>query len=125
MKERRKHERLEDRNRTQITVLSAPKAHDLEYRSFSCFTGDVSQGGVSLCVPHPVPVGAKLEMVVSSSKPRRRAWHVGRVVWVRKHDGNATHLLGVRFMSSPEQAIETWQEMLREKFAFAAKKGAG
>jgi hypothetical protein len=105
-------------------VLSAPKAHDLEYRSFSCFTGDLSEGGVSLRVPRPVPVGAKLELVIKSTKPRRRAWHVGRVVWASRQEGESNHLLGVQFMSSPEQAIEAWQEMLREKFAFAAKNGA-
>jgi len=125
MKERRKHERLEDRNRTQITVLSAPKAHDLEYRSFSCFTQDVSNGGVSLFVPHEVPVGSKLELVVKSGRPRRSAWHVGRVVWSRRQDGSSSHCLGVRFMSSPEQAIRAWQEILREKFACAAKNAAG
>ena len=124
MRERRRDERLQNRNRTEITVLSAPEAHDLEQRSFSCFTEDVSEGGLRLHVPHAVPVGSKLELLVKSASPRKRAWHVGRVVWARKEEKLDSHCVGVRFLSSPEQALKAWQEILREKFAYAVAKTA-
>jgi hypothetical protein len=124
VKERRKHERLKDRSRAEVTVLSAPNAHNIENRSFACFTGDVSEDGLRLSVPSPVPVGSKIELVVKSGRPRRHVWRAGHVVWMERDGAADSYSVGVRFISSPEQALEAWQEMLREKFASAEARAA-
>ena len=116
MQERRRSPRLKQKNRAYVTVLSSPDDKNLENKTYSCSTEDVSAGGIRLSLPAALPVGSNMEMRVVSKKPVKTFWHVGRVVWSgRGRDGNID--VGIEFTQTPESTLKLWQELIREKLA--------
>jgi hypothetical protein len=121
---KRKHDRLEERNRVTVTVLSAPEAPEIERRSFYCWTHDLSVGGLKFCVHTHVPMGAILKLEVAFKEPAEEFRHIGQVMWEQEfdEDGILSSWLGVQFTETlgGEPRLEYWAHILEEKLGITA-----
>ena len=84
--EKREHNRLEERNRVTVTVISAPEAPEIERKSFFCWTHDLSVGGLKFCVHTHVPMGALLKLEVVFADPPEEFRHIGQVMWEQEFE---------------------------------------
>jgi len=115
MKERRGSPRLEEQRSVKVTVLSMPKAPELENKIFECTTEDVSARGLRFYADTALPQGSAIELRLSAADSSGAFWHVGRVRWVKPMDDGIRYAVGVHFTETPEATLEAWEEMLREK----------
>ena len=117
--EKREHNRLEERNRVTVTVISAPEAPEIERKSFFCWTHDLSVGGLKFCVHTHVPMGALLKLEVVFADPCEEFRHIGQVMWEQEfeEDGVLSSWLGVKFTETlgGEPRLATWAEILQSK----------
>ena len=121
---KRQFERLKERNRVTVTVLSAPEAPEIERKSFYCWTNDLSVAGLKFCVHTHVPMGAILKLEVAFGEPTEVFRHIGQVMWEQEfdEDGILSSWLGVKFTETlgGEPWIECWAEILKSKLGITA-----
>jgi hypothetical protein len=117
--EKRVHDRLEERNRVTVTVLSAPEAPEIERKSFYCWTHDLSVGGLKFCVHSHVPMGAILKLEVTFTEPRETFRHLGQVMWEQEfeEEGILSSWLGVKFTETlgGDPRLASWASILESK----------
>ncbi len=117
--DKRKFDRVEERNRVTVTVLSAPEAPEIERKSFYCWTQDLSVGGLKFCVHTHVPMGAILKLEVTFEGPEEAFRHIGQVMWEQEFDeqGILSSWLGVQFTETlgGEPRLACWRTILEEK----------
>ncbi len=117
--DKREHNRLEERNRVTVTVLTAPEAPEIERKSFHCWTHDLSVGGLKFCVHSHVPMGAVLKLEVEFIEPHVMFRHIGQVMWEQEfeEDGILSSWLGVKFTETLGGAprLEAWVDVLSSK----------
>ncbi len=122
--ENRQFQRLEERNRVTVTVLSAPEAPDIERKSFYCWTHDLSVGGLKFCVHSHVPMGAVLKLEVAFKEPQATFLHIGQVMWEQEYeeDGILSSWLGVKFAETTggDARSEIWASTLEAKLGITS-----
>ena len=117
--EKRAHDRVEERNRVTVTVLSAPEAPEIERKSFYCWTHDLSVGGLKFCVHSHVPMGAILKLEVVFTEPHEVFRHIGQVMWEQEfeEEGILSSWLGVKFTETlgGDTRLASWASILESK----------
>ena len=117
--EKREFDRLEERNRVTVTVLSAPEAPEIERKSFYCWTHDLSVGGLKFCVHTHVPMGAILKLEVVFTDPNEIFRHIGQVMWEQEfeEEGILSSWLGVKFTETlgGDVRLASWTGILESK----------
>ncbi len=117
--DKREFDRLEERNRVTVTVLSAPEAPEIERKSFYCWTHDLSVGGIRFCVHTHVPMGAILKLEVVFTEPHEIFRHIGQVMWEQEfeEEGILSSWLGVKFTETlgGEPRMGAWAGIFHSK----------
>jgi hypothetical protein len=123
VRERRKHRRVLDKNIVLVTLLTAPGQRELEGRTFTCTTADVSTGGVRLISSMKIPVGTVMELRVAAVSPPAAFKFVGRVGWQLEVLTPPAFFVGIEFTSSDPATSANWNKFVGQKFT--APLGAG
>lgn len=123
--DKRAHNRLEERNRVTVTVLSAPEAPEIERKSFYCWTHDLSVGGLKFCVHSHVPMGAILKLEVVFTEPNEIFRHIGQVMWEQEfeEEGILSSWLGVKFTETlgGDPRLTSWAGILESKLGITSQ----
>lgn len=114
-RERRRHRRLLDKNIVLVTLLSVPEAKELEGRTFTCTTADISGGGVRLVASTKIPVGTVMELRVAAVNPPAAFRHVGRVSWALEVLSPPACFVGIEFTTQDDKAVAGWREFVAKK----------
>ena len=117
--ERRGSPRVEAEHDLKVTVLSMPQAPQLENRSFSCRTRDISARGMQFSVAEELPRGSTIELRINSNESQANFWHIGRVAWSRPSRSTDGFRVGVHFTETPEATLAAGEELLEEKLTRA------
>jgi hypothetical protein len=114
-REKRKHPRVLDKNIVLVTLLTVPGQRDLEGRSFTCTTADLSVGGVRLISSMKIPVGTILELRVAAVSPPSAYKFVGRVSWQLEVLSPPAFFVGIEFTSADPATTASWFKFLEKK----------
>lgn len=114
-REKRRHRRLLDKNIVLVTLLSVPEQKDLEGRTFTCTTADISAGGVRLMASTKIPVGTVMELRVAAVNPPAAFRHVGRVSWALEVLSPPASFVGIEFTTQDEKTNATWRVFVTKK----------
>ncbi len=117
MDDKRKHERLPEENRVAVTIMKSVNAPQLEEQTFFCPTEDISEGGLKLSVPSPIPVASQVELRVAFSKPLCSFKHIGEVRWSREENHRFPYSIGIKFDFRDEAEHEKWRMLMGRKIA--------
>lgn len=115
LRERRKHRRVSDKNIVLVTLLTAPGQRELEGRTFTCTTADISVGGIRLISSMKIPVGTVLELRVAAVSPPAAFKFVGRVSWQLEVLSPPAFFVGVEFTSSDPATGAAWLKFVEQK----------
>ena len=115
--EKRIHPRLCEQDSVAVTVLSAPKAIELEHRTFYCSSNDLSVSGLNFSVHSGVPVGSLLKLQVELTQPLDTFYHLARVVWARNVDQDVvlSYRIGVEITETLQNRASDWAVIIRRK----------
>jgi hypothetical protein len=122
--DRREHPRVDAVAEVEIVIDSAPGTKDLEGRSLSCRTGDISMRGVRLLTDVVLPIGAYLKLRIKLPRQPERYRQAGKVVWCRPLTAPAaaaTHHAGIEFSLTASPDFDAWRAGLLRLF----EEGAG
>lgn len=114
-REKRRHRRLMDKNIVLVTLLSVPEQKDLEGRTFTCTTADISSGGVRLVASTKIPVGTVMELRVAAVNPPAAFRHVGRVSWALEVLSPPASFVGIEFTTQDDKTNEAWRRFVDKK----------
>jgi hypothetical protein len=114
-RERRKHKRVIDKNIVLVTLLTVPGQRDLEGRTFTCTTADISIGGVRLISSMKIPLGTVMELRVAAVSPPAAFKFVGRVSWQLEVLAPPAFFIGIEFTSSDPQTAPAWAKFVEQK----------
>ena len=114
-RERRKYRRLIDKNIVLVTLLSVPDHKEMEGRTFTCTTADISAGGVRLMTSTKIPVGTVMELRVAAVSPPAAFRHVGRVSWVLDVLSPPASFVGIEFTTQDLKTNQAWQTFVDKK----------
>ena len=114
-RERRKHRRVLDKNIVLVTLLNVPGQKDLEGRTFTCTTADISTGGVRLITSTKIPVGTVLDLRVAAVTPPAAFKHVGRVSWQLEVLAPPAFFVGIEFTTSDPSILGSWTRFVLNK----------
>ena len=115
MRERRKHRRVSDKNIVLVTLLTAPGQRELEGRTFTCTTADISVGGIRLISSMKIPVGTVIELRVAAVSPPAAFKFVGRVSWQLEVLSPPAFFVGIEFTSSEPGTNVAWHKFVEHK----------
>jgi hypothetical protein len=118
--EKRVEERIEERDKVTVTVLSSPEAPEIERKNFHCWTRDLSGSGLKFTVHTHVPIGAVLKLEVTFVEdPCETFRHIGKVMWAREFDDNGviSSWLGVKFAETlgGDKRLQDWERIINER----------
>ncbi len=115
MRERRRAPRVADKNIVLLTLVTVPGQRELEGRTFTCTSADISVGGVRLFSSMKIPVGTILELRVAAVSPPAAFKFVGRVSWQLEVLAPPAFFIGVEFTGGDAHAQGAWEKFVREK----------
>lgn len=114
-RERRKHRRVFDKNIVLVTLLTSPGQRDLEGRTFTCTTADISTGGVRLISSMKIPVGTVMELRVAAVSLPAAFKFVGRVSWQLEVLSPPAFFVGIEFTSGDPATSAGWLKFVKQK----------
>ena len=114
-RERRRFRRLIDKNIVLVTLLAVPEHKELEGRTFTCTTADISTGGVRLVASTKIPVGTVMELRVAAVNPPAAFRHVGRVSWALEVLSPPASFVGIEFTTQDEKTNSAWHRFVDKK----------
>jgi|GEM_PF-2013205 len=121
--ERRAAVRVVRRYKAHITVLACDASPDLAGVSFSCYTRNISIGGVQCCWKRYVPVGSKVQLLVLGREPGVQFKHVGRVIWIAEQSGAEKRYTGGIFITETERRdLLAWKQWVEKMVAQDLKR---
>ena len=104
-----------DKNIVLVTLPSVPEQKDLEGRTFTCTTADISSGGVRLVASTQIPVGTVMELRVAAVNPPAAFRHVGRVSWALEVLSPPASFVGIEFTTQDDKTNEAWRRFVDKK----------
>ena len=109
MVEKRSHPRITEDADVAVKIKSAPEVRDIEGKTFSCCTTDMSMRGVQLKSNVDIPIGTLLELDIMFKHTSKYYIHMGNVVWKTEisddeSGGKPYYNVGIRFneLSNPQ-----------------------
>ena len=114
-RDRRRYRRLLDKNIVLVTLLSVPDQKEMEGRTFTCTTADISSGGVRLVASTKIPVGTVMELRVAAVNPPAAFRHVGRVSWALEVLSPPASFVGIEFTTQDEKTNQAWLRFVEKK----------
>ncbi len=115
MREKRKYKRAADKNIVLVTLMTIPGMKDMEGRTFTCTTADISLGGVRLISNIKIPVGTTMELRVAAVSPPAAFRHIGRVNWQLEVLSPAAYFVGIEFTGTDESTRIAWYKFIETK----------
>jgi Tfp pilus assembly protein PilZ len=106
--ERRMEQRLARQDRLFAQITSCAET-DLVGTTFSCYTQDVSAGGLCITSEAYIPSDAKLDLWVENSSRPGKYFLTSDVRWVAPMQGSQC-AVGLELQPSPTTDIELWRQ---------------
>ncbi len=107
--EKRRQKRFAHALPVTAKIQSCPGFLDLEGKSFSGTTGDVSLNGVRLHISQPLPPNTFLELEVTIGEVK--CLLTGCVIWSQRENATTAHI-GVLFTAKDESQMRSWRARL-------------
>ena len=98
-----------------VTLVGVPGRKDLEGRTFTCTSADVSVGGVRLVSNVHIPIGTIMELRLASVSPPAAFRHIGRVNWQLEVLSPPAHFVGIEFTGTDESTRIAWYKFVEQK----------
>jgi c-di-GMP-binding flagellar brake protein YcgR len=103
MKERRRDPRIKEENRVTVSVIPNGSVHGSR-EVYHSLTRDLSLGGVRIMTDAPLAIDARVRVVLTLAKSRRRIQAVARVRWVKELFGRDVFDMGLEFVEIDPEA---------------------
>jgi hypothetical protein len=115
MTEKRSHPRITEDAEVAVKIKSAPEVRNIEGKTFSCRTTDVSMRGVQLKSNVDIPIGTLLELDIIFKQTSKNYIHIGNVVWKTESsddesefEGEPYYNVGIRFNEVSNPQLRDW-----------------
>jgi hypothetical protein len=115
MTEKRSHPRITEDADVFVKIKSAPEVRDIEGKTFSCCTTDMSMRGVQLKSNVDIPIGTLLELDIVFKQTAKNYIHIGNVVWKTESsddesgdEGELYYNVGIRFNEVSNPQSKDW-----------------
>ncbi|MFT7243334.1 MAG: hypothetical protein ACI82A_000677 [Candidatus Azotimanducaceae bacterium] len=105
--ERRIETRTISSERLFVQVTSSEEKH-LIGATFSCYSLDVSSGGLRIASEAPIPEGSKLDLWIESSRRPGKYFLTSNVRW-SEAAANGDCFMGIELIESPTTDIDQWR----------------
>src|SRR3972149_7270950 len=113
MNDKRHHPRINECAEVTVNIKAAPGFQDLENKTNSCYTTDVSLRGVQLHIDTNIQVGTLLELVIEFEHLTEKFMHLGSVVWIHESNDEGGeqekwYNIGIRFDVTSNPQYKSW-----------------
>jgi hypothetical protein len=119
--ERRAHPRLSLRTRLLVTVLACKAGPELVGHRLTCFTRDVSAGGLQFSCYQGVPAGAKVELHFVGKELGVEFKLVGQVMWMVDR-GHKCFSAGVLITDTRREVLAAWKQRVADLIAAGPRR---
>ena len=114
-RERRAYQRLTEKHKVRLVVVSAPDEPSLRNKEYSGWTQDIGMGGLQLFARRSLPVGTVLDVRIELSRPHEVFERSGRVIWSQQPTGKGRVIIGVSFTDKSRETVIVWRRMLARR----------
>jgi len=115
MLDKRKEERLKEKNAATITVIS-DRENSPEEEILYTYTRDISLQGARIRAKNILPVGTYLNVELTLNNLQEMIIVLGKVKWIRSIIENEYYEIGVEFINTPVDAFtKLWNYILSKQ----------
>ncbi len=115
MLDKRKEERLKEKNAATITVIS-DRENSPEEEILYTYTRDISLQGARIRAKNILPVGTYLNVELTLNNLQEMIIVLGKVKWIRSIIENEYYEFGVEFINTPIDAFtKLWNYILSKQ----------
>ena len=114
MLDKRKEERLKEKNAATITVIS-DRENSPEEEILYTYTRDISLQGARIRAKNILPVGTYLNVELTLNNLQEMIIVLGKVKWIRSIIENEYYEIGVEFVNTSEEAMKILKDYISWK----------
>ena len=114
---RRQCPRLKEKHKVALTVMPGEDPPIRRKKKLTCWTVDLSTGGVRLLSRKRLPIGSGVRVHIECSHPMEEYELSGRVMWTGNASERERFLLGVNLVPTVREKMLSWCRMIDRRMS--------